>query len=104
VGTGMKVFFYDSYLPWKRGTNENTNGLLRQSFPKGSSFADVTDEMLQAVVDLINNRPSKRLGLRSPAELLLKCRQKAILVNDLQCHSSVLCQSFTMDFLCIYRI
>ncbi len=71
AGTGMKVFFCDPYSPWQRGTNENTNGLLRQFFPKGSSFADITDEKLQAVVDLINNRPRKRLGFRSPTELLL---------------------------------
>jgi len=66
-----KLFFCGPYSPWQRGTNENTNGLLRQFFPKGSSFADITDEMLQAVVELINNRPRKRLGFRSPAELLL---------------------------------
>ncbi len=71
AGTGMKVFFCDPYSPWQRGTNENTNGLLRQFFPKGSSFVDITDEKLQAVVDLINNRPRKRLGFRSPTELLL---------------------------------
>ena len=71
AGTGMKVFFCDPYSPWQRGTNENTNGLLRQFFPKGTSFADFTDEQLQTVVDLINNRPRKRLGFRSPAELLL---------------------------------
>ena len=67
----MKVFFCDPYSPWQRGTNENTNGLLRQFFPKGTSFDDLSDDQLQAVVDLINNRPRKRLGFRSPAELLL---------------------------------
>lgn len=70
AGTGMKVFFCAPYSPWQRGTNENTNGLIRQFFPKGSSFDDFSDEQLQAVVDLINNRPRKRLGFRSPAELL----------------------------------
>ncbi|MCM1059066.1 MAG: IS30 family transposase [Eubacterium sp.] len=44
--TGMKVFFCDPYSPWQRGTNENTNGLLRQFFPKGTSFADISDEEL----------------------------------------------------------
>ena len=67
----MKVFFCDPYSPWQRGTNENTNGLLRQFLPKGTSFDDLSDEQLQAVVDLINKRPRKRLGFRSPAELLL---------------------------------
>jgi len=69
--TGMKVYFCDPYSPWQRGSNENTNGLLRQYFPKGSSFANISDERLQAVVDLINNRPRKRLGFRSSAEVLL---------------------------------
>ena len=55
--TGMIVYFCDPYSPWQRGTNENTNGLLRQYFPKGSSFEDITDERLAEVVNLINNRP-----------------------------------------------
>ena len=71
AGTGMKVFFCDPYSPWQRGTNENINGLLRQFFPKGTSFDDLSEQQLQTVVDLINNRPRKRLGFRSPAELLL---------------------------------
>lgn len=66
----MDIYFCDPYSPWQRGTNENTNGLLRQFFPKGSSFADITDEQLSDVVSLINNRPRKRLGFRSPAEVL----------------------------------
>ena len=69
--TGMKVFFCDPYHPWQRGSNENTNGLLRQYFPKGSSFAQIAEDSLQLVVDLINNRPRKRLGFRSPAEIFL---------------------------------
>ena len=72
AATGMKVYFCDPYSPWQRGTNENTNGLLRQFFPKGTSFADITDEILAEVVALINNRPRKRLGYLSPAEVLAK--------------------------------
>ena len=72
AATGMKVYFCDPYSPWQRGTNENTNGLLRQFFPKGTSFADITDVMLAEVVDLINNRPRKRLGYLSPAEVIHK--------------------------------
>ena len=72
AATGMKVYFCDPYSPWQRDTNENTNGLLRQFFPKGTSFADITDEMLAEVVDLINNRPRKRLGYLSPAEVIHK--------------------------------
>lgn len=70
--TGMKVFFCDPYSPWQRGTNENTNGLLRQFFPKGTSFANVSDDDLQHVVDLINNRPRKRLNFLTPFEVLQK--------------------------------
>lgn len=66
----MKVFFCGLYSPWQRGTNKNTNGLLRQFFTKGTSFDDLSDKLLKAVVDLINNRPKKRPDLRSPAELL----------------------------------
>lgn len=72
AATGMPVYFCDPYSPWQRGTNENTNGLLRQFFPKATSFADISDDELQRVVDLINNRPRKRLGFRSPAEVLSK--------------------------------
>ena len=70
--TGMKVYFCDPYSPWQRGTNENTNGLLRQFFPKGTSFANISDDDLQHIVDLINNRPRKRLGFRTPLEVLYK--------------------------------
>lgn len=70
--TGMKVYFCDPYSPWQRGTNENTNGLLRQFFPKGTSFADISDDVLQLVVTLINNRPRKRLNYRTPFEILKK--------------------------------
>lgn len=72
AATGMPVFFCDPYSPWQRGTNENTNGLLRQFFPKGTSFAGISNESLQHIVWLINNRPRKRLGFRTPAELLEK--------------------------------
>ena len=68
--TGMNVYFCDLSSPWQRGSNENPNGLLRQFFPKGASLADVTDQQLQFAVDLINHRPRKRFGYRSPAELL----------------------------------
>ena len=70
--TGMKVYFCDSYSPWQRGANENTNGLLSQFFPKGTSFADISDDVLQLVVTLINNRPRKRLNYRAPFKVLKK--------------------------------
>lgn len=68
--TNMLVYFCDPHAPWQRGTNENTNGLLRQFFPKGSSLAHVSQAELNNVIDLINNRPRKRLGWRTPAEVL----------------------------------
>ena len=67
---GIKVYFADTHAPWQRGSNENINGLLRFFFPKGTNFNKVTDEQLQAVVDLINNRPRKCLGWLSPNEFL----------------------------------
>ncbi len=70
--TGMKVFFCEPYSPWQRGTNENTNGLLRQFFPKGTSFANISNDDLQIIVDMINNRPRKRLNYLTPFEALKK--------------------------------
>ena len=70
--TGMKVFFCDPYSPWQRSTNENTNGLLCQFFPKDASFANVSDDDLQRVVDLINNRPHKHLNFLTFFEMIQK--------------------------------
>ena len=68
--TGMNVYFCDPYSPWQRGTNENTNCLLRQYYPKGTSFFDMTDEELDFYVQKINNRPRKRFGYKTPFEVL----------------------------------
>jgi IS30 family transposase len=67
--TGLTVYFAHAYSPWERGTNENTNGLLRQFIPKGTDFDTVTDEDLQKYVNLLNNRPRKRHGFKSPNEI-----------------------------------
>ena len=68
------IYFADPYSPWQRGSNENMNGILRFFFPKGSDFRFITNEKLQYVVDLINNRPRKCLGWLSPLEFIsLKC-------------------------------
>jgi IS30 family transposase len=65
--TGTKVFFADPHSPWQRPTNENTNGLLRQYFPKGTDLARWSAEDLEAVALAINNRPRKILGWKTPA-------------------------------------
>ena len=64
------VYFAEPHKPWQRGTNENTNDIIRFFFPKGFDFRTVTDEDVQFVEDLINNRPRKCLGWKTPAEVL----------------------------------
>ena len=65
----IDIYFSDPYSPWQRGTNENTNGLLRQYFPKCSVLSLVTDEQLALVVKKLNNRPRKSLGYQTPHEV-----------------------------------
>jgi len=68
--TGLTVYFADPYAAWQRGTNENTNGILRHYFPKGFDFTTISDEELERVVKNLNNRPRKCLGYRTPAEIM----------------------------------
>jgi IS30 family transposase len=67
---GLDVYFADPYASWQRGTNENMNGLLRQFFPKGTYFTQIRHRKVACVEKLINQRPLKRLGYRTPAEIL----------------------------------
>lgn len=76
--TGLSVYFADAYAAWQRGTNENTNGVLRQYFPKGFDFRNISDEELELVVQRVNNRPRKCLGYRTPAEVLRSAPRGAL--------------------------
>jgi IS30 family transposase len=70
VDTGVQVYFCDPHSPWQKGSNENTNGLLRQYFPKGKSVANYTQEELDMVAAKLNRRPRETLGWKSPAKRL----------------------------------
>ena len=66
---GVKFYFPQHHHPWDRGTNENTNGLLREYFLKGSDITDIPDEYIQEMFDKLNRRPLKCLGYRTPYEV-----------------------------------
>ena len=70
MDTGMDVYFCDPRSPWQRGTNENTNGLLRQYFPKGSYLSKFSQRELNKIATKLNNRPRKTLGYLTPADKL----------------------------------
>ena len=77
VDAGLSVYFCDPHSPWQRGTNENTNGILRQYFPKGTDLSLYDADTLSAVASTLNARPRKTLGWRTPAESLDKLLKAA---------------------------
>jgi IS30 family transposase len=74
IAEALKATFYFShpYSAWERGTNENTNGLIRQYFPKGSDFSSVTETLSVSVTDKLNHRPRKCLDFKTPFEVFLE--------------------------------
>jgi IS30 family transposase len=77
VQAGLPVYFCDPHSPWQRGTNENTNGLLRQYFPRRTNLARHSSDDLAAVAAALNGRPRKTLGWKTPAEVLNEHLQTA---------------------------
>jgi IS30 family transposase len=73
-----RIYFAHPYASWERGLNENSNGLVRQYFPKKSDFTQLTNRELQRVAELLNNRPRKTLGYRTPNEVFFKQRASAL--------------------------
>ena len=80
--TKLTVYFCNKSSPWERGTNENTNGLLRWFIPKGTDFEGVSEKNLCRYVDLLNNRPRKRLNFLTPAEVFLKEVRKKVALRS----------------------
>jgi IS30 family transposase len=84
--TGLEIYFCDPHAPWQRGSNENTNGLLRQYFPKGSDLSVYSADEISAVAEALNARPRKTLGWKTPAEaldqLLSSMKQTSVATTD----------------------
>ena len=67
-----QFFFARTYASWERGLNENTNGLIRQYFPKKTQFNHITDQQIQTVMEKLNNRPRKYMGMKTPNQIFFK--------------------------------
>jgi len=83
VDSGLQIYFCDPQSPWRRGSNENTNGLLRQYFAKGTDLSQHSPRELSAVAHAMNTSPRKTLGWKTPAEILDqflagKCREAGL--------------------------
>lgn len=76
--TGLTVYFADPYAAWQRGTNENTNGLLRHYFPKGINFQTISEEELDIVIKKVNHRPRKCLNYQTPHEVFYQASHGAL--------------------------
>ena len=76
VNLCIDYYFARPYHSWERGANENLNGLIRQYFPKKTSFVELTDEKIKVVENKLNHRPRKRLGYRSPNDVYLEIIEK----------------------------
>lgn len=74
--TGVNVYFADPYCAWQRGSNENTNGLIRQFFPKGTDLVRQAASRINQVQELLNHRPRRCLGYRTPHEILTNIRPR----------------------------
>ena len=83
-GTNMTVYFAHPYSPWERGCNENLNGLLRQFIPKGTDMSTVTEKDLQHYVQLLNDRPRKRHGFKTPNEIFNEELEKKLKLSKMQ--------------------
>ena len=76
AATGMEIYFAQPYAAWQRGTNENTNGLVRQYVPKGTDLRATSHREVAAIETSLNDRPRKRLGYRTPREVLTSYAQR----------------------------
>ena len=70
ITTNVQVYFWDPRSPWQHGSNENTNGLLRQYFPRGTDLSRLSQARLNAIATRLNQRPRKTLGFETPADRL----------------------------------